>query len=51
MKEAVYEKWNRENPDKIIAKKDRRKYEIDHTDPRDNDGKTILKNLTVRIDI
>ena len=45
MFEAVYEKWNRENPDKKIEKKDRWKYQIDHINPRNNGGKTILENL------
>lgn len=51
MLEAVYEKWNRENPDNQIEKKDRWKYEIDHKiplrpdNPKIEAGKTILSNL------
>ena len=45
MRNAVFDKWNQDNPDKKIEKKDRRKYQIDHIKPMNKDGKTVLENL------
>jgi len=45
MLEAVYAKWNKENPKNKIAKKDRWKYDIDHIISRNDGGKTVLENL------
>jgi superfamily II DNA or RNA helicase len=45
MLEAVFEKWNKENPKKRIEKKDRFKYDIDHKKAFNNEGKTRLENL------
>lgn len=49
MLEAVYEKWNGENPKNRIEKKDRFKYDIDHNIPFSEGSKTKLSNFTPKL--
>lgn len=45
MLEAVYERWNRENPKERVESFERFKNDIDHVYPISEGGKTTLENL------
>ncbi len=45
IREKVFDKWNKENPNEHIDKKDRWKYQIDHIIPMAKGGKTVVENL------
>lgn len=45
IREKVFNKWDKENPNEQIDKKDRWKYQIDHIIPMAKGGKTMLENL------